>query len=656
MATSIMQGDKYAIPFVLQALDGTLITPDVVNTVILNLGSFSRQYPGDVTYENGKWLMPLAQKQTFAMRGFVEPQARVEFSDGSIFGGAGDAIDVTKALSLGIVGTDGKKGSTISKNSTKNSGATGMIFIRINAAGVEVTLNGAVRYDTPQELTEEQKEQARKNIGIDPESKTETQNQPVGIDANGKLWTDPVSGDDELWKPTVSASGDISWEKSSSAEAPEPQNIKGPKGDDYTLTDADKQEIAADVIAGGVEVELGTEPLPAPETAAVGQIIKVKTVDENGKPTETEAADMPSSGSSAITTSTETDISGLLMGEGGKVRKAVPDVDYLKTKELPTPPSDEYNGSYLRWFQESGWTTGSIDIAISQIIEDNEQYICADTPSSIQDFVTAGKTVIAQFNGEPYLLTSVSDQSAVFTRVAGTTVDTITVASDYTAVRTTTTIPSPATKSDAQTQPVGVDADGKLWTQPGGGSSGGGTDISLGVTGAAVGQLVKITAVDADGKPTAWAKLNRDWAVKETYPLKDMTFPAVISIPQDSDSMLTIAGTDITVDGNTNIVFTMGTARAEGGYSTRFDFAQKMYAHSWGCGMAMVLLRQRDGIKRFRMRRTGWSDGYNYNPWKESLEIGEDNRNYYRIIVNDATLLNPDTTANVVLYTRDALC
>lgn len=42
-----------------------------------------------------------------------------------------------------------------------------MIFIRINAAGVEVTLNGAVRYDTPQELTEEQKEQARKNIGAD---------------------------------------------------------------------------------------------------------------------------------------------------------------------------------------------------------------------------------------------------------------------------------------------------------------------------------------------------------------------------------------------------------------------------------------------------------------------------------------------------------
>lgn len=32
----------------------------------------------------------------------------------------------------------------------------------------------------------------------------------------------------------------------------------------------------------------------------------------------------------------------------------------------------------------------------------------------------------------------------------------------------------------------------------------GGTDISLGVTGATVGQTIKVKAVDADGKPTAW--------------------------------------------------------------------------------------------------------------------------------------------------------
>lgn len=73
---------------------------------------------------------------------------------------------------------------------------------------------------------------------------------------------------------------------------------KGDPGDDYVLTDADKTEIAAEVIAGGVEAELGEEPLPAPASAAIGQIVKVKSVDENGKITQTEAVDMPSGGGS----------------------------------------------------------------------------------------------------------------------------------------------------------------------------------------------------------------------------------------------------------------------------------------------------------------------------------------------------------------------
>lgn len=164
MAVSMTQGDKYAVPFMLQALDGTLITPDIVKTVVLNLGSLSRQYPGNVTYENGKWMMPLTQKQTFAMRGYVEPQARVEFSDGSIFGGSGESIDVAKALSRGIIGKDSSTGSSVNRNTSDNSGVTGLIYIRINAAGVTVTPEGTVRYDIQQDLKEEQKEQARKNI------------------------------------------------------------------------------------------------------------------------------------------------------------------------------------------------------------------------------------------------------------------------------------------------------------------------------------------------------------------------------------------------------------------------------------------------------------------------------------------------------------
>lgn len=35
-----------------------------------------------------------------------------------------------------------------------------------------------------------------------------------------------------------------------------------------------------------------------------------------------------------------------------------------------------------------------------------------------------------------------------------------------------------------------------------------GTDLSLGVTGATVGQIAKITAVDTNGVPTAWAPVD----------------------------------------------------------------------------------------------------------------------------------------------------
>ena len=56
----------------------------------------------------------------------------------------------------------------------------------------------------------------------------------------------------------------------------------------------------------------------------------------------------------------------------------------------------------------------------------------------------------------------------------------------------------PVTATEAMTQPVGVDAEGRLMTKPSSGGSG------ISVTGATVGQTVKISAVDDDGVPTAW--------------------------------------------------------------------------------------------------------------------------------------------------------
>ena len=69
--------------------------------------------------------------------------------------------------------------------------------------------------------------------GVKPVAKTNAMSQEVGVDANGGLYTAPG---------------------------------------DYTLTDADKSEIAADVIADGIEAQLG-DSLPTPTDAQVNTAV-----------------------------------------------------------------------------------------------------------------------------------------------------------------------------------------------------------------------------------------------------------------------------------------------------------------------------------------------------------------------------------------------
>lgn len=130
--------------------------------------------------------------------------------------------------------------------------------------------------------------------------------------APGTPGTNGTDGKDgTTFTPSVSAAGDLSWTNDGGKANPAPVNLKGPQGEtgpqgptgatgpqgapgaDYTLTDADKTEIAAEAAAA-----IAGTSLPAPASAAVGQIVKVKAVDASGKITQTEAVDMPSGGSS----------------------------------------------------------------------------------------------------------------------------------------------------------------------------------------------------------------------------------------------------------------------------------------------------------------------------------------------------------------------
>ncbi len=125
---------------------------------------------------------------------------------------------------------------------------------------------------------------------------------PAGADgAPGK--------DGTTFTPSVSAAGDLSWTNDGGKANPAPVNLKGPQGEtgpqgptgatgpqgapgaDYTLTEADKTEIAAEAAAA-----IAGTSLPAPASAAVGQIVKIKAVDAAGRITQTEAVDLPSGG------------------------------------------------------------------------------------------------------------------------------------------------------------------------------------------------------------------------------------------------------------------------------------------------------------------------------------------------------------------------
>lgn len=145
--------------------------------------------------------------------------------------------------------------------------------------------------------------------------------------ADGAPGTPGANGTDgkdgTTFTPSVSAAGDLSWTNDGGKANPAPVNLKGPQGEigptgpqgatgpqgptgatgpqgapgkDYTLTNADKTEIAAEAAAA-----IAGTSVPAPASAAVGQIVKVKAVDAAGKITETEAVDMPTGGGSGDT-------------------------------------------------------------------------------------------------------------------------------------------------------------------------------------------------------------------------------------------------------------------------------------------------------------------------------------------------------------------
>lgn len=71
-----------------------------------------------------------------------------------------------------------------------------------------------------------------------------------------------------LWRPTVSAAGEISWERSKSTTAPETENIKGPKGDQGAKGDTGAQGPTGPQGPAGPQGETGAKGETGPQGPA----------------------------------------------------------------------------------------------------------------------------------------------------------------------------------------------------------------------------------------------------------------------------------------------------------------------------------------------------------------------------------------------------
>lgn len=225
-----------------------------------------------------------------------EPGARGPQGETGPQGPQGETGPAGPQGKTGPAGTDGAPGKDGSPGKDGTDGAPGQDGFSPSASVAE-TATGATITITDKTGTTTAEVKNGKDGAPGKDGTNGKDGAPGADGAPGTPGTNGTDGKDgTTFTPSVSAAGDLSWTNDGGKANPAPVNLKGPPGADYTLTDTDKTEIAAEAAAA-----IAGTSLPAPASAAVGQIVKIKAVDASGKITETEAVDMPTGGGSSDT-------------------------------------------------------------------------------------------------------------------------------------------------------------------------------------------------------------------------------------------------------------------------------------------------------------------------------------------------------------------
>lgn len=102
----IRQGDAYTLAVTLTDENGTALTSDDVSKVEISIGSITKQYPDEVTYdsESGAFEMPISETDSHSMSGILPTQVRVLFPSGEVSSATLGFMHVVGSVSKTILG------------------------------------------------------------------------------------------------------------------------------------------------------------------------------------------------------------------------------------------------------------------------------------------------------------------------------------------------------------------------------------------------------------------------------------------------------------------------------------------------------------------------------------------------------------------------
>ena len=101
----MMQGDSYSLGIRILNNAGNQVTPDDIKDVEITIGHLRKTYlNAEVTYQEGMWLFPLSQQETFRYwPSSVKAQVRVVWANGVVEGKPLDGVRIQESISKEVL-------------------------------------------------------------------------------------------------------------------------------------------------------------------------------------------------------------------------------------------------------------------------------------------------------------------------------------------------------------------------------------------------------------------------------------------------------------------------------------------------------------------------------------------------------------------------